>query len=231
MWYRRSCTLPFCNRFEQLYGKNAVTPNMHLHCHLSKCLEDFGSVYGFWLFSFEKKYNGILGNYSTNNRSIEIQLMRKFQTETNLLSSPPAKFYPENDFHDIFQAAFQTLKCIEIKDQSMPSVLKDTNNLLEAATCKLSTTAHTKNWVVFESIKPCSWSRIITFDYEEKQFLYQTYKILYLPDQLPDINNTVITYHQHESVTIGDERYMSQMAKRTEQDRTMSCHFGFMGRL
>ena len=189
----------FCNRFEQLYGKNAVTPNMHLHCHLSKCLENFGPVYGFWLFSFER-YNGILGNYPTNNRSIEIQLMRKFQTETKLLSSPPVKFYSENDFHDIFQAAFQNLKCIESKVQSMPSVLKDTNNLLKAATCNLSTTAHTKNWVVSESIKPCSWSRISRFDYEEIQFLYQTYKILYLPHQLPDINSTAITYHQLSSL-------------------------------
>ena len=103
----------------------------------------------------------------------------------------------------------------------MPSVLKDTNNLLEAATCNLSTTGHSKNWVVSESIKPCFWSRISRFDYEEKQFLYQTYTILYLPHQLPDINSTAITYHQHESVTIGDERYMSQMVKRTGRCRVI----------
>ena len=53
----------------------------------------------------------------------------------------------------------------------MPSVLKDTNNLLKAATCNLTTTSDTKNWVVSGSIKPCFWSRISRFDYEEKQFL------------------------------------------------------------
>ncbi len=29
--------LKFCINFEALYGNNAVTPNMHLHCHLKRC--------------------------------------------------------------------------------------------------------------------------------------------------------------------------------------------------
>ena len=54
----------FCSRFEHLYGSEKVTPNMHLHTHLFDCIEDFGPVYGFWCFSFER-YNGILGGYRT----------------------------------------------------------------------------------------------------------------------------------------------------------------------
>ena len=50
----------FCRKFELLYGKSEVTPNMHLHCHLSGCIEDYGPIFGFWLFSFER-YNGMLG--------------------------------------------------------------------------------------------------------------------------------------------------------------------------
>ena len=50
---------------------------MHLHTHLPDCVFDYGPVTGFWLFSFER-YNGILGDFSTNNKSIELQLMRKF---------------------------------------------------------------------------------------------------------------------------------------------------------
>ena len=52
-------------------------PNMHRHCHLCECILDFGPVYGFWCFSFER-YNGILGALHVNNHQIEIQLMRKF---------------------------------------------------------------------------------------------------------------------------------------------------------
>ena len=53
---------------------------MHLNCHLKECIEDYGPVYSFWCFAFER-YNGILGSTATNNRSIEIQLIRKFLLE------------------------------------------------------------------------------------------------------------------------------------------------------
>lgn len=66
-----------CTRFQHLYGSENCTPNMHLHLHLKECILQYGPVYGFWAFSFER-YNGILGEYNTNNRSITITLMRKF---------------------------------------------------------------------------------------------------------------------------------------------------------
>lgn len=44
----------FCKSFEHLYGKNRVTPNIHLHGHIVDCILDFGPVYNFWLFSFER---------------------------------------------------------------------------------------------------------------------------------------------------------------------------------
>lgn len=78
--------LKFCHRVENLYGKNLITPNMHLHCHLKQCLLDYGPVHNFWLFSFER-YNGILENFPSNNRSIEIHLMRRFIHECSLYTS------------------------------------------------------------------------------------------------------------------------------------------------
>ena len=41
------------------------------------CIKDYGSVYGFWLFSFER-YNGTLGNFHNNKKDITAQLMRQF---------------------------------------------------------------------------------------------------------------------------------------------------------
>ena len=67
----------FCRTVEDLYGSSMITPNMHLHCHLCECILDFGPVYGFWCFSFER-YNGILGALHVNNHQIKVQLMRKF---------------------------------------------------------------------------------------------------------------------------------------------------------
>ena len=68
--------LKFCKQFEKLYGKKAITPNMHLHCHLKDIIMDHGPVHSFWCFSFER-YNGIMGSVSTNKQSLELQLMRK----------------------------------------------------------------------------------------------------------------------------------------------------------
>ncbi|CAC5425177.1 unnamed protein product [Mytilus coruscus] len=73
--------LQFCKEFEAKYGKERVTPNMHLHYHLSDCIRDYGPVYSFWLFSFER-YNGHLGSLPKNNRSVELQMMRRFTRDS-----------------------------------------------------------------------------------------------------------------------------------------------------
>lgn len=61
--------LSFCKMFENLCGKEKCTPNMHLHGHLRDCILDYGPIYSFWCFSFER-YNGIMGDYHTNNVNI-----------------------------------------------------------------------------------------------------------------------------------------------------------------
>ncbi|OAD70992.1 hypothetical protein PHYBLDRAFT_171051 [Phycomyces blakesleeanus NRRL 1555(-)] len=68
----------FCTRFQTLYGKSAVTLNMHLHLHLGECVHDFGPIYAFWLFSF-KRYNGLLKNIETNQKGgFESMMMKRF---------------------------------------------------------------------------------------------------------------------------------------------------------
>ena len=60
--------LNFCKSFEQLYP-DSCTPNMHLHLHLKDCFMNYGPPHAFWCFAFER-FNGILGSYSTNKKSI-----------------------------------------------------------------------------------------------------------------------------------------------------------------
>jgi len=71
---------------EQLYGPRFLIINSHLHLHLSSCYKDYGPWYGFWLFSFER-YNGLLGQYHTNQLSVEIQIMRQFVNDMNVRNS------------------------------------------------------------------------------------------------------------------------------------------------
>lgn len=46
--------MDFCKAFEELYGKDVVTPNIHLHGYLKECLLDYGPCHAFWCFSFER---------------------------------------------------------------------------------------------------------------------------------------------------------------------------------
>ena len=61
--------MQFCLMFEALCGKEKCTPNMHLNGHLKDCILGYGPVFSFWCFSFER-YNGIMGDYHTNNVNI-----------------------------------------------------------------------------------------------------------------------------------------------------------------
>jgi hypothetical protein len=100
----RDYLVKFCKSFEKRYGKERVTPNMHLHLHLKQCILDYGPVYSFWLFSFER-FNGSLGAFQTNNRSVEIQIMRQFIWKHELRDIP----LPER-FQETFQPVFQLLQ-------------------------------------------------------------------------------------------------------------------------
>jgi hypothetical protein len=45
---------------EENYGRDKISPNLHLSLHLRECSQDFGPLYTFWCFSFERM-NGLLG--------------------------------------------------------------------------------------------------------------------------------------------------------------------------
>ncbi len=84
----------FGKAFENVFGPKSVKPNMHMHCHLYECIDDFGSIYSFWLYPFER-YNGNLGDFQTNNQSIEVTLMRKFVDQTYLAAEAQKIFTQE----------------------------------------------------------------------------------------------------------------------------------------
>ena len=63
-----------------------------MQCHLTECVRDFGPIASFWCFSF-KRFNGLLGDLPTNNRSIELQVMKRFISDNShlqLVSHSPA---------------------------------------------------------------------------------------------------------------------------------------------
>ncbi|GET54634.1 hypothetical protein GLOIN_2v1776801 [Rhizophagus irregularis DAOM 181602=DAOM 197198] len=60
---------------EENYGPERITPNLHLCLHIADCCQDYGPLYSFWCFSFERM-NGILSSFPNSNRQIEIELLR-----------------------------------------------------------------------------------------------------------------------------------------------------------
>ena len=48
---------------EEKYGRDKITPNLHLSLHLCEYAIDFGPLYAFGCFSFERM-NGILGKFT-----------------------------------------------------------------------------------------------------------------------------------------------------------------------
>lgn len=98
--------MQFCRRTERIFGKEVVTPNMHMHCHLRECILDYGPLHSFWLYAFER-YNGILGDMPNNNHSIEIQIMKRFLSENQMVCSTlPDEFC--NEFQSLFPRINQT---------------------------------------------------------------------------------------------------------------------------
>ena len=96
-----SLLMEFCETFERLYGKEHLNINLHLHGHLKECLLDFGPVYAFWLFGFER-LNGILESYHTNCRDIPVQLMRHFLASGD---------FDQHKWPEEFRSTFSPLLC------------------------------------------------------------------------------------------------------------------------
>jgi len=84
----------------------------HLHLHLKESFLDYGPPHAFWCFAFER-YNGILGSYHTNKKSVESQFMKKFLTNQAMCAlflsdnnNPLQEFFPmksieEADFSNL----------------------------------------------------------------------------------------------------------------------------------
>ena len=74
----------FCRTYETLYGKEKCTPNIHMHMHLCKCIENYGPVTAFWCFPFER-FNGILGSFQKNWIAPEQQMAKRFLSYQQIL--------------------------------------------------------------------------------------------------------------------------------------------------
>ncbi|XP_048578287.1 uncharacterized protein LOC125560597 [Nematostella vectensis] len=136
--------LKFGQDFERLYGKEKVTPNMHLQTHILDCVLDYGPVYSFWLFSFER-YNGIIGEYCTNQRAVEIQLMRRFTSELYV-----SDIKLPSEFKEAFQPLLNRLNGQQVGTLSRQEE-KLSKKVIDTSLLAVGPVRRSDHWPVLES--------------------------------------------------------------------------------
>ncbi|KAG2191165.1 hypothetical protein INT47_006510 [Mucor saturninus] len=130
----------FGEKCEILYGTVSITPNMHLHMHLRESMLDFGPVYAFWLYSFER-YNGKLKNIKTNRRNgFEVTFMKVFLEKgfiSNFLQFYSAKLSPPmvEFLQEVAQIAPTPVRSLVNSEYGHPPYMQfNLNMFLQAAT-------------------------------------------------------------------------------------------------
>lgn len=195
--------MEFCRNFELIYGKYRVTPNMHMHSHLANCVLDYGTVYSFWLFSFER-YNGILGNYYTNNKSIELQVMRKFIRDQDLRNL---------EFPETFKEQLQPLVDKLQKNNRTETVTIDCAKILNNIKLNDGEIDITdEQWHSVDCFTFGSPHVVCSFDDDELQYITDVYR-LFFPDVPVSDLNVPRCYDKYASAERAGDRFGSQFSR------------------
>ena len=194
----------FCKDFEKIYGHAYVKPNMHLHCHLKECVENFGSVYGFWLFSFER-YNGLLGSINTNNHDIECQLMNEFDSMDQLLD-----LYHKIDIdHDDVKVL---RKCIPGKSENN---LPSTDSVIKLSKCcDYDVEMCVAYWGDLSAITLPNKYRTNSICTDDRNLLMRTYQRMYRDSDI-QLSDLALTCRTYKSIQIAGELFSSKTEKRS----------------
>ena len=189
----------FCQTFEQLYGISEVKPNMHL----KECVLDYGRILNFCCFSFER-FNGILCSFTTNNRSIEIPLMRKLRSDDfSLSASLPSQF----------EGNFLSILCHTMNSaDSLTDIIKLGPKLMKAA---LSSNLLEIDWKTLESeIHLPPFHKLRTLDSDDLSSLLVVYMSMY-GEIITSVNCLSKTVRQFGSIIIGPEKFGSKLECRS----------------
>ena len=180
----------FCSQFEALYSLDKCTFNMHLHLHLIKTLQDFGPAHASWCYAFER-FNGLLGSYSTNNKDIELQIIRRF-SEYQVICS-----------EDTIYAEYESILSHNHQQEEKSHTIANSFILLQYSTCPLET-IQTFAWLKdMEAVKPLGPFYEEVFTAEEAHQLSDVYQQLYFNRNItPSI---LVTHHKFGRVLLAGD--------------------------
>ena len=180
----------FCSQFEALYSLDKCTFNMHLHLHLIKTLLDFGPAHASWCYAFER-FNGLLGSYSTNNKDIELQIIRRLSEHQVICNE------------DTIYAEYESILPHNHQQEEKSHTIANSFILLQYSTCPLET-IQTFAWLEdMEAVKPLGPFYEEVFTAEEAHQLSDVYQQLYFNQNItPSI---LVTHHKFGRVLLAGD--------------------------
>ncbi|GET51193.1 uncharacterized protein LOC114575354 [Rhizophagus irregularis DAOM 181602=DAOM 197198] len=180
---------------ERTYGPEFITSNIHLALHIPDCCRDYGSIYSFWLFPYER-LNGYIGSYPNSNRQIEPELI--------LLKESLSLIMPKKAVGSL---AF-TVEKDEL--QHFLSMRHNTSTFSKIyGTEKLPG----------QMLNPSCFKVIIPL--ELRRFLCEWYSILYEKEQNEILGFMDLVIDQHARLQIGAEIFGSMISGHQEKNVTI----------
>jgi hypothetical protein len=223
---------------ESTYGPEFITSNIHLALHIADCCRDYGPVYSFWLFPFER-LNGYLGkvltliilvsssfflkkiplftgSYPNSNRQIEPELM-KIVLKNALV-----------DYHLTRKWSSGLLDkslCVLIpkKDVGSLALTAEREELQHFLSMRHNTSTLSKIYgtevIPGQFLKP-SYLRVV-MPLELRKFLCEWYAILYEKDQQQLLGFMDLQINQYARLQIGAEVFGSTISGHHEKNSTI----------
>ncbi|GET58091.1 uncharacterized protein LOC107327733 [Rhizophagus irregularis DAOM 181602=DAOM 197198] len=176
---------------ENTYGPEFITSNIHLSLHIPDCCRDYGPIYSFWLFPFER-LNGYIGSYPNSNRKIEPELM---------------KIVLKNTLVDYHLTCSLALTAEREELQYFLSMRHSTSKIYGTEA------------IPGQLLKP-SYLRVV-IPSELRMFLCEWYEMLYEKDHDEILGFMDLQINQHARLQIGSEIFGSVIAGRHETNSTI----------
>jgi hypothetical protein len=199
--------LKFGKVCQNLYGNHFCTPNMHLHCHLKDILKDFGPIHSFWCFSFER-YNGILGSFTTNNRSIELQLMRKLTTR---------RFLDNMTLDKNLQPYFDDVVTIAGNDSKTIYSTFALNELLSFFNSDVMAPLKSINWSNISAVNLPLCYKEKSLDNDDLAVLLKVYNTMFSPGKYIISEQLSRTIRKYGTIEIFNQQFGSKLAYRSKR--------------
>ena len=215
----------------KLLGKKVLTYSdielgdrhlMHLHGHLKECLLDYGPFHSFWCFSFER-FNGILDSFHTNNRAIEIQLMRKYLMQAKVKDFKYPELYQES-FTEFFENG-QGSGSVKVTQEPLEQYLSLQEHK-EASIKDLSGC----DWTANSCISPVSPAKDESLDSDDLNALKIVYQELLGLDARTSIEMP-FTISEFKAIKVVSVLYGSQQSQTTRNSYILANWAGTEGSL